>query len=157
MKSLQIALALLILATSCSEESEDNSFNAIIGTWSNSERVENSNYNQPLQYVFNPDHTFTVSRIITDQSTNELVGYRSRAFGMYTIEDNVLHMVHSEVYDHDDTQGLFSTLEDLKLSSEQYEMVITISFQKKQKELVFNYSPCGELANCLSTQTFQRN
>lgn len=141
---------------SCTNDSEENQMNSLAGSWGKTKIMENNSLSQSLQYKFNTDKTFIVSTVIINNTTNEIIGYRYRALGSYSINGNVLVLDLSEIYTHDDTKGLYSNINDLQLSNHDDNQIVTFNINGNQNVLTFTYSPCGTAENCMGTQSFLR-
>ena len=156
MKKLTIIFCLLMTLNSCTNDSKENQLDLLAGSWEKTEIMENNSLSQSLQYKFNTDKTFIVSTVIINNATTEIIGYRYRALGSYSINGNVLVLNLSEIYTHDDTTGLFSNINDLELLNNDGIQIITFSINRNQNVLTFTYPPCGTAEICIDTQSFQR-
>ncbi len=156
MRKLIILFTLFMTLNSCTNDSEENQLNFLVGTWVKTEIMENDSLSQSLQYNFNIDNTFIVSRVIIDNTTTEVIGYRYRALGTYEISENILTLRKLEIYKHDDSSGLFSNINDLELSSDSDKVIITVSIDNSQRVLTFTYPPCKPYENCFGSQSFQK-
>lgn len=155
MRALTAITCLAILFFSCSKELDEDQPNLLVGTWEQSESIEGTNFIQLLQYNFKADKSFNLSRTIIDRSTAEIVGYLYRSSGTYDTNGSRLKIMEAESHLHNDTNRLYSDLEDLQLS--QYKSSINVTFSIiDKKQLVFDYDPCGINENCISSQTFRR-
>lgn len=158
MKKAITIVSILLLCMSCTNETKTSlSADLIIGTWSKSDSMDDPTLNQSLQYIFNLDNTLEVSRIITNNSTSEIVGFRYKAIGMYEINDDILNMYFSEIYTYDDSSGLYSNTDDLTLSGYTSTEEVTVSFNKDGKMITFFYPPCPPNAICIGSQTFEKS
>ena len=157
MRTLSFIAVLTILFSSCSKDVEEAQTDLIFGTWEQNEPVEGENLIQSLQYVFHPDRSFTLSRSMIDPSTSEIVGYRAMSSGTYDVNGNRLTLIESERYIHNDSDRLYSDLQDLE-PSEFTGGPTQVSFllDEAQNQLTFQFDPCGINENCISSLTFSR-
>ena len=156
-KRVSILFYSVTVLISCSENIDDGlSANEIVGTWFKTDSIENSSYDQSLEYTFNVDNTMVVYRIVLDNNTSETIGYRYKANGTYRLNGTELNMQLFEIYGHDDTMGLFSSIENLKLTGETRTESPSITFSQDKNDLTLNYLPCSTSENCINSQTFQK-
>jgi len=156
MKKLSLIFTLLLFFNSCTSDSEENELSSLIGNWVNTGIIENSNFSQSLLYNFKSDKTFIVSTVIIDNTTTEIMGYRYRGLGTYTLNKNILVLNLLKKYIHDDSTGLFSNINDLELSDDSNRERINFSLNQSLNELTFQYAPCEPNENCIASQTFLR-
>ena len=156
MKKLTLIVAFLMIFTRCTNDSYEDQSDLLIGSWAITEIMEDSSLSQSLQYTFNADKTFVSSRVIIDNTTNEIIGYRYRALGTYDISRDILGLRKSEIYLHDDLSGLFSDINALELANYSDETTINFLIDDSQNLLTFIYPPCGPAESCLGNQIFQR-
>lgn len=157
MKRLIAFIPLIFAFIACTNNSNENlASDLLVGTWSKTFSTDEPNFEQSIQYVFGSDNTVITSLVISNTSTSEVVGYRSRALGTYSVIEDILNTNLSEIYTHDDSTGLFSSLEDLEVSDGPQTETVTISFSDNGETLTFIYPPCPPNANCIGSQTFIR-
>ena len=153
MKKLFIFSALLLIFNSCTNNSDEDFAVLLNGVWANNLPIENSNLSQSFQYDFDPDNTFIVSTIVQNEA-GDLLGYRYRALGNYEVNGDMLTLNLLEIFIHNDSNNLFSSLNDLELQSESQQRILTFSINRNT--LIFISPPCGPNELCVVSQSFQR-
>ncbi|HBS12891.1 MAG TPA: hypothetical protein DEO36_10180 [Flavobacteriaceae bacterium] len=157
MKKLTIVFTLLIIFNSCTNDSEEDQFSSLIGDWSNVETIDNERLSQSSRYSFNSDKTFVVSTVIIKNDTNEILGYRYRAIGIYSVNENKLTLKSSEIYTHDDSKDdMYSNIDELKTTNENFERSFKFFIDQNKKIVTFIYPPCDPLEDCLDKECFKR-
>ncbi len=156
MKKFVLILSLFVICISCSNDDEASITNLIVGVWEDSGFLEIRDQRQALQYDFKIDGTLTISTLIIERSTGNILGYLYRAIGTYRTNEDQLNINISEIYLHNNFNAPYSDLEDLELSDQQYEQTITFSFDRLFTELLFLYPPCGPNELCVGSQTFRK-
>ncbi len=145
----------ITLFISCSNDDDiiydDKPSELLIGAWEDSSMIEKK---ESLQYNFKEDGTLSISTIVSDASTNQILGYRYHATGTYLTRQDQLTLMISSIYLHSDSNGPYSNLEDLELSDSRYEQTLTFSFNNSRTELLFTYPPCAYKLSCIGTQKF---
>ena len=158
MRTLSFIALLAILFSSCSKDVDEAQTDLILGTWEQNEPVEGEDLIQSLQYVFRSNGSFDLSSVIIDPSTSEIVGYRAMTSGTYDIDGNRLTLIESERYLHNDSDRLYSDLQDLEPSEfTGGPTQVSFSLDEAQNQLTFHFDPCGINENCLSSLTFSRS
>lgn len=158
MRALSYIVILTILLFSCSKDVEEAQADLILGAWEQNEPLEGENLIQSFQYIFHSDRSFDLSRTIINPSTSEIVGYLAKSSGTYDINGNRLTLLESERYIHDDSDRLYSDLEDLEpFESAGGPIQVSFSVDEEQNQLTFQFDPCGINENCISFLTFSRS
>ena len=155
MKS-NILFFLIFTFIGCSKETTINPYDKkIIGVWFNEDTLHEYNRISKLQYNFKEDNTVEILRVEMDINSMKVLGYRYKSTGNYSLDSNQLSFSNLMNYTNDDTQGSYSAIEDLKLIKENnIDYTVTCKFEKNGKKLTLIYPPCGELANCIGSETF---
>jgi len=156
MNKLSFTLILISIFISCTKKT-DVYPTEIVGIWSNRiEMEDNPNLISELLYNFEPEGNFTVERIIVDIKSDEILGFRYRATGRYSLNGNELTNNKLQIFNHNDSNGLYSDINNLELSNEISESIINISFNNSYDQLHFYYLPCGPNENCIVDKIFYR-
>ena len=116
MKKACLFLVFAIALISCSMESEDAPYDPLVGVWADSSPMEDEDLSQSLIYRFNPDKSIDISRVIVENSTSEIVGYRYHSSGTYVVTGNQISLIETEIYTNNDLEGNYADLADLELS-----------------------------------------
>lgn len=156
MKRVAIILVVTLTISSCTHDSESPQIDLLIGTWSITDILEDSNLSQSLTYDFSSNGTFSVTRVIIDNSTNNIIGYRYRALGSFMSNEDELTLNKVEIYSHNDSNGLYSDINSLELSNENITETVNFSIDNTGGLLTFYYKPCGPNENCIGFQSFQK-
>ena len=156
MKKTCLFLVFAIALVSCSMESEDAPNDLLVGTWADSGAMEDENLSQSLIYRFNPDKSFTISRVIINSSTTEIVGYRYFSSGTYSINENRILLNQAEIYTLDNLIGDYADLNDLELSGNTDQVNVEFNLDNHSQTLIFEYEPCEPHQNCITSQSFKR-
>jgi hypothetical protein len=158
MRTLSYIAVLAILFFSCSKDVEEAQADMILGAWEQNEPVEGEDFIQSFQYIFHSDRSFDLSRTIINPSTSEVVGYLAKSSGTYDINGNRLTLIESERHIHNDSDRLYSDLEDLEPSeSAGGPIQVSFSVDEEQNQLTFQFDPCAINENCISSLTFIRS
>jgi len=156
MNKLSFTVVLISIFISCTKET-DVYPTEIVGIWSNSIEIENhQNLTSELLYDFKSDNNFTIERAILNDTSNEILGYRYKATGKYSLNGDVLTINRLQIFEHNDSNGLYSDISNLELSDEISESIVNIKFNDAYDQLHFHYPPCGSLQNCLVHEVFER-
>lgn len=156
MKKTCLFLVFAIALISCSTESEDAPNDLLVGTWADSGPMEDVNLSQSLIYRFNPDKSFTISRVIINNSTAEIVGYRYFSSGTYSISKNQILLNQAEIYTLNHLVGDYVDLDDLELSENTDQMNVGFNLDNHSETLTLEYAPCEPHQNCVTSQSFKR-
>ena len=146
---------------SCSVD-DDNSLNAdkIEGVWENTNEIasgdfpnlEDENYEYVLQYKFLSDRSFERYSFIRNTETDSIAGYNSKSQGNFSTKGNRMELLFDQ-YNNTETAE-FQTLDELTLVQEDVEW--SFNFSVNQDELLFDFDPCGPLANCIGEIKLKR-
>ncbi len=160
MKSLSILLCSLLIAitiSSCEETNPDNTPDPLAGLWVNVSATETATVNTYLSYHFKADNQFEALLSIVDDNANEVLGYRYRGLGTYTLQDETLSISYTEIYVNDDSRQDYSALEDLMLTDGTSEEVVIISFSEGNSLLTLHYGACAPNESCIGQQSFRKS
>lgn len=160
MSKYSILFVIISMMFSCSKDAtvsrEQEDFSTeIIGAWSYEDQMGDfPMYRTELIYTFLSDNTFIAERRILDSSTNQLVGFRYRSLGEYSLTNDELTLNSLQIFLNDNS-ALFSDLDDLVQTNNTSEEILNISFHNLNEELHFHYEPCGPMGNCIVLQIFK--
>jgi hypothetical protein len=129
----------------------------IKGTWREEIYVEGFNTISQLEYDFKEEGVVQILRIEIDKDSKEILGYRHKTTGSYKQSGNKLSFYNLTIYNNDDSKGFYSELQGLIKESEGGSYHITVEVGENGNKLTFIYPSCGELANCIRTQTLIRS
>jgi hypothetical protein len=147
---------LIMAFISCSKEDKITLNNENLkGVWFEENYLEEYNRISRLEYIFKKDNSLEILRKEIDKNSREILGYRYRTLGNYRLDGDQLSFNNLVSYSNDDTQGPYTEIENLQLveESEGSSYTITCKFEESGKKLIFIYPPCGELANCIGSET----
>jgi len=154
MKKLFIFFALLLIFNSCTSESDEDFINALNGVWENTSIIDvDNNLSQSFQYNFNLDNTIIITTTVLNDN-EEILGFRFRASGEYTIDNEQLNLNLTTILFNDESNGLFSDLDDLELLNENQQQVF--GFSINGNTLTFTFPNCGPNELCAESQSFQK-
>jgi|SRR5690554_650812 len=156
MKKTCLFLTLSVALISCSIQSEDVPNDLLVGAWEDSDLMENGDLTQSLIYRFNPDKSIDISRVIVENSTSEIVGYRYHSSGTYVVTGNQISLIETEIYTNNDLEGNYADLADLELSENTSQTKANFTIDNNSETLTLEYGPCGPHQNCLTSQSFKR-
>jgi len=139
MNKLSFTVVLISIFISCTKET-DVYPTKIVGIWSNSMEIDNN---------------FTIERAILNDTSKEILGYRYKATGKYSLKDDILTINKLQIFEHNDSNGLYTDINNFELSNES-ESIVNIKFNDAFDQLHFHYPPCGPLENCVMHEMFER-
>ena len=111
---------------------------------------------ETISYEFFETGTFEVLNSVEDITENQIVGYRYRATGNYSLSGNRLTMDRNDIYLNNNVSGFSATVEELGLSTDSWTETVEITLNGNGNSLTFDYDPCNDTANCIGTLTFLR-
>lgn len=159
MKRLSVflySLLLIIAISSCEDTTPDNNADLLSGTWVNVSATETATINAYLSYHFKADNQFEALLSIIDDNANEVLGYRYRGLGTYSLEGDILTLSFTEIYVNDDSRQNYSALNGLMLTDGIQRDVVPISFSEGNSLLTLHYGNCAPNESCLAEQIFRK-
>lgn len=153
----------LLLSIACSDK-DDPSMEVIpkitdenlIGVWHLEPFAVETELRETTSYEFFENSTFEVLNSIEDTSENQVVGYRYRATGNYSLSGNTLTVDRTNIYLNHDVSGFSASVEELGLSTDRWTKSVAVSLSTNGDALTFDYGPCNDTANCVGILTFFR-
>lgn len=146
---------------SCSLD-DDNSSNVenIEGVWEKTNEIisenipnlEDENYEYVTQYKFLSDRSFESYFFVRNTETDSIVGYNSKSKGNFSTKGNRMELLYDQYNNTESAE--FQTLDELILVQEDLEW--SFNFSVNQDELLFDFDPCGPLANCIGEIKLKR-
>ncbi|MBI3111255.1 MAG: hypothetical protein HYZ01_06755 [Ignavibacteriales bacterium] len=131
----------------------------VVGTWFTEQRFEIPG-GAPTDTVFlidrfemsfGEDYTMQKKRVVLEEETRVLLGFRYVSEGTYSANGLHLTMTEEKRGVHSDTAGIFTPVLIPMAVSPATEVV---TYAIEGAALVFRYPPCPPDANCLESQTF---
>ncbi len=154
----QLLLALLLIAgTSCDKGDEpDLNINLLNGLWVDLAATETATVNSYLSYHFKANNEIEVLRTLKDESLNDIVGYRYRGLGTYSVKGSSITMTITQIYLENPQIDGYSMLDDMILSDGTSEEVVNAGFEDNHQFLTFD-RPCGPNSICMARQTLRKS
>ncbi len=158
---LYISLVLTsFLIMNCSSDDLDQiNDEKLYGVWIEDFTIENINQLSRLEYRFNTDNTYEVLRIRIDNNTSEILGYRYRELGNFSLKGNSLFFTDIKRYTSDNNgQEEFSDIENLQLVNLDFDVSISekIEFRNNERILAFIPPPCPPNASCVKPPVLEK-
>lgn len=157
MRNAYFIFLLILSATSCQEDVENNSFQ-VAGIWhQDAGIIEGSNLSYRNKLEFDLDGTYEASlQVVETENVQNVIGYMSLTKGEYQIDDNTLKRFDIEQYGLD---GENQYLNRDKLLLEEFitslpEIGVKLDETGDILTLIF---PCGEEDSCVPLQTYKRS
>jgi hypothetical protein len=146
---------LIIAFLSCSKKETINN-EKLVGVWFEEEYLEDSTEISRLEYNFMDCNIVEILRIELENNSRNVLGYRWRTLANYKLVGDQLSFYNMISYSNDDTKEPYAKFENLQLlsGSEGSSYSVTCNFGDNDKKIIFIYPPCGELANCIGSETF---
>lgn len=143
------------LLTSCQEDEKpiDNSAQ-VVGYWRNT-MVLDDDIQMIRYYSFSDNGKFQASTVYITADSQELLGYSGRSSGNYTLLDNQLATLATDVY----TLPEFSDTPYVPNGSLIYvegDISREIKVEFSEDKMTWIYPPCGPLENCIGSQEFEK-
>ncbi|MCE7990722.1 MAG: hypothetical protein HEP71_02030 [Roseivirga sp.] len=154
---LLCSLSIFIAISSCQETNPDQNTMALNGTWVDVASTETATVNTYLSYHFKANNQLEILRVIINDNNNEVLGFKYRGLGTYSLYEETLTLSVNEVYLNNDTVHGYTALENLVLTDGTFEEVVTISFSENNKILTFEYPPCQATHNCQGELTLYKS
>jgi len=152
----------IVVFLSCSVD-DDNVSNTenIEGVWEKTNEIdsedfpdlEGENYEYVLQFKFISDHSFESYSFIRNTETDSIAGYNSKFHGNFSTEGNRMELLYDQ-YNSNTEASDFEDHDELILVQENVEW--SFNFLVNQDELLFDFDPCGPLANCVGELELKR-
>jgi len=124
----------------------------LFGVWHEDFLIEENNQISRLEYSFNNDNSYEILRTRIDNTNSEILGYRYRELGNFSLRGKILSFTNIQRYNIDETgQEEFSEIENLQLFSPDFFDAVSkkIEFRDNEKILAFIPPPCPDNAACL--------
>lgn len=131
----------------------------LFGIWHEDFLIEDNNQISRLEYSFKNDNSYEILRKRIDNTNGEILGYRYRELGNFSLRDNTLSFTSIKRYYSDDTgQEEFSEIENLQLVSPDFFDAISekIEFRDNENILAFIPPPCPDNAACIKPPLLER-
>ena len=155
MKASVHYLYFVILALFAGCNDDEISERDIAGVWSKEDVFEDKNRVSKLEYHFKAGNTIELLRTELTLDTREVLGYRHRAVGNYSVSGNKIFLSNLTAYHNDDAVVEYSAIEDLVRTPETPDIEFTFAL-RGNRELTLTYPPCGPFENCISTIVLER-
>lgn len=131
----------------------------LLGIWHEDFLIEDNNQISRLEYSFNTDNSYEVQRKRIDNNSGEILGYRYRELGNFSLRANTLSFTSIKRFNSDNTgQDEFSDIENLQLVSPDFYNTVSekIEFRDNEKILAFIPPPCPDNAACIKPPLLER-
>lgn len=158
MKTTLLMIALLLLPFGCVLTAVEGPPD-VAGTWFTERRFEIPGgaptdtvfLIDRLEMTFGEDFSMRKKRVVLDEQTRTLLGYRYVSEGTYSTTGLHVTMIEEKRGVHSDTAGIFSpTLIPLVITPS----TEVVTYSVEIGTLIFRYPPCPPDANRLESQTF---
>lgn len=150
-------ISCLLLFISCSNNDLNIEKEDLIGTWVLSSSDVDPEFRKILTYEFLENDSLEVINKVEDVMQNQIIGYRYRGIGNYSVSGNTLTMNMNTVYlNDDDNVDSSPNLESLELTTNSWTVSVEISLSVFGNSLTFDYGPCNDTTSCVGNQTFFR-
>lgn len=144
---------ILLTVLSCSKDDRNHlNVNDLQGIWYNEDYLQEYNRISRLEYNFKSDNTLEVLRLELSNDSGNILGYRFRTTGNYSLSDDQILFYNLSAYINDDTQGSCTEIADLKLIDQIiHDYTVTCKIEDNGSRIVFIFPPCGPAANCIGS------
>ncbi len=154
-----MAAALSVVFTSSCDTSIESLADSPNGIWFNQDQfVPDDNTVRPLiqRYTIQllSDGRFECERTVRETASDEVLGYRYFATGHFSVEGNILRIVLEQSFTNDDALAPFATRQEWRPAANTKETIVSYTIDNNR--MIWRYSPCGPLEDCIDELTFFR-